>query len=139
MAAPPKGQPPNGNGSEEPRAQTTREAMAAAKSARSQVATYAERASELHPGTSLVLASDQPFWTTHQLAALQHMGVAGASVGDLQVFMHQSVRTQLDPFSGLAEHPAIGKRCFCFRQSEICRDTHEPGLQGHQAALVGEP
>jgi len=100
MAAPPKGQPPNGNGSEEPRAQTTREAMAAAKSARSQVATYAERASELHPGTSLVLASDQPFWTTHQLAALQHMGVAGASVGDLQVFMHQSVRTQLDPFSG---------------------------------------
>lgn len=50
------------------------------------------------PGESLVVAADQTNWTSEQVAALRHIGVDGATEGDLRVFFHQCQRTGLDPF-----------------------------------------
>ena len=49
--------------------------------------------------TALAVRGDQEFWTDKQLAALRQLGVEEASNGDLAVFLHQSVKTGLDPFS----------------------------------------
>lgn len=51
-----------------------------------------------HDG-SLVLASDQTYWTPSQVAALRHIGIDKASDGDLTVFHHVCQRTGLDPFA----------------------------------------
>lgn len=48
---------------------------------------------------SLVLDSAQHAFTPAQVAALTHIGVEGASDGDLQVFHHVCQRTGLDPFA----------------------------------------
>lgn len=48
--------------------------------------------------TDLTITSDQKAWTQTQKAALQQLGVEGASEGDLEVFFHQAQRTGLDPF-----------------------------------------
>lgn len=49
--------------------------------------------------TALAVTGEQDFWTDKQLAALRQMGVENASSGDLQVFLHQAMKTGLDPFS----------------------------------------
>lgn len=51
-------------------------------------------------GSSLALREDVPFFTSHQLATLQHLGVAGAPLGNLTLFFNQALRSQLDPFTG---------------------------------------
>lgn len=50
-------------------------------------------------GSTLTLHAGQEFWTEKQLAGLAQLGVAGASNGDLAVFMHVAQRTGLDPFA----------------------------------------
>ena len=47
----------------------------------------------------LAIRTEQAFWDDKQLAALHHLGVQGASNGDLAVFLHQVQRTGLDPFA----------------------------------------
>lgn len=47
----------------------------------------------------LALHADQEDWTPKQLATLEHMGVTGASLGDLAVFHHVCQRSGLDPFA----------------------------------------
>lgn len=54
---------------------------------------------EQHGGSTLVLSSDQTFWTDQQKAALNQLGVRGATDADLAVFFHQATRTGLDPFA----------------------------------------
>lgn len=49
--------------------------------------------------TTLALAADQTFFTPQQVSALEHIGVEGASEGDLGVFFHVAKRTGLDPFA----------------------------------------
>lgn len=49
-------------------------------------------------GNELTVFKDQDFWNKKQLAALQQMGVSGASNADLAVFLHECQRTGLDPF-----------------------------------------
>ena len=46
----------------------------------------------------LTVSADQSFWNDKQLAALEQMGVQGASNADLAVFLHECQRTGLDPF-----------------------------------------
>jgi phage recombination protein Bet len=48
---------------------------------------------------ALALRGTQTQWTDEQRAALTQLGLAEATPADLQVFMHQSQRTGLDPFS----------------------------------------
>lgn len=50
-------------------------------------------------GGTLALRQDQVDWTPTQRAALAQIGVEDASPADLQVFLHYSQRTGLDPFS----------------------------------------
>jgi hypothetical protein len=50
-------------------------------------------------GSGLALTSDQTWWNNRQRAALDQLGVQGASDGDLMVFMHVAQRTGLDPFA----------------------------------------
>lgn len=50
-------------------------------------------------GSGLTLADDQTWWNERQQKALEQLGVAGASQGDLLVFMHVAQRTGLDPFA----------------------------------------
>lgn len=52
-----------------------------------------------HEDTELALGDDQTAFTNQQRSALQHIGVAEASEGDLQVFFHVCKRTGLDPFA----------------------------------------
>lgn len=49
--------------------------------------------------TALALGTDQDQFTDRQIAALQHMGVDGATAGDLEVFFHRCKTSGLDPFS----------------------------------------
>ncbi|MBO9555555.1 phage recombination protein Bet [Cellulomonas sp.] len=51
------------------------------------------------PSTALTIADDQSSFNHQQVAALQHLGVQGASDGDLAVFFHVVKRTGLDPFA----------------------------------------
>lgn len=50
-------------------------------------------------GSQLTLTTDQAWWSEKQIAALQQLGVEGATNGDLAVFMHVAQRTGLDPFA----------------------------------------
>lgn len=52
-----------------------------------------------HTTSELAIGAEQLAWTEQQLATLQHLGVEGASEGDLRVFFHQAKRTGLDPFA----------------------------------------
>ncbi len=54
---------------------------------------------EVHTGSTLVLESDQTFWTDHQVAGLRQLGVDRAGNGDLAVYLHVCQRTGLDPFA----------------------------------------
>lgn len=54
---------------------------------------------ERQAGSDLVIASNQTFWTDHQIAALRQLGVDRASNADLAVYFHQATRTGLDPFA----------------------------------------
>lgn len=54
---------------------------------------------EIHQGSNLALSHEQSYWNDRQIAALRHMGVEGASEGDLTVFHHVCQRTGLDPFA----------------------------------------
>jgi phage recombination protein Bet len=49
-------------------------------------------------GSSLALTATQDFWTEKQKAALEQLGVEGASNADLAVFFHVAQRSGLDPF-----------------------------------------
>lgn len=49
--------------------------------------------------SDLTITDKQDGFTPNQVAALQQMGVNGASDGDLAVFFHQVQRTGLDPFA----------------------------------------
>lgn len=51
-----------------------------------------------HTGSTLAVHQDQQFWTDQQMAALQQLGVATNSQGDLAVFFHQAQKSGLDPF-----------------------------------------
>ncbi|MDK8436443.1 MULTISPECIES: RecT family recombinase [unclassified Brevibacterium] len=51
-----------------------------------------------HSGSTLAVHQDQQFWTDQQMAALQQLGVATNSQGDLAVFFHQAQKSGLDPF-----------------------------------------
>lgn len=51
-----------------------------------------------HTGSTLEVHKDQQFWTDQQMAALQQLGVATNSQGDLAVFFHQAQKSGLDPF-----------------------------------------
>lgn len=51
-----------------------------------------------HAGSTLEVHQDQQFWTDQQMAALQQLGVATNSQGDLAVFFHQAQKSGLDPF-----------------------------------------
>ncbi|WP_240373124.1 RecT family recombinase [Brevibacterium zhoupengii] len=51
-----------------------------------------------HGGSTLAVHQDQQFWTDQQMAALQQLGVATNSQGDLAVFFHQAQKSGLDPF-----------------------------------------
>lgn len=50
-------------------------------------------------GGNLGVRAEQTQWDDNQRAALVHIGIADASPGDQQVFLHYCQRTQLDPFS----------------------------------------
>ncbi len=50
------------------------------------------------PTSNLVIAPDQKTFSPQQLAALEAVGVEGASQGEIALFFHQCVRTGLDPF-----------------------------------------
>lgn len=50
-------------------------------------------------GNGLTITDEQDGWSNAQMAALQQLGVQGASNADLAVFLHQCQRTGLDPFS----------------------------------------
>ena len=54
-----------------------------------------------HPksSTDLTIDAEQTSFSTQQVAVLEHLGVSGASEGDLQVFFHVAKRTGLDPFA----------------------------------------
>ncbi|MGH3858468.1 phage recombination protein Bet [Actinokineospora sp.] len=83
------------------------------------------------PGTEIVrvgaLALDptQADWTERQQAALVQLGVAGASAGDLAVFLHQCQRTGLDPFT--KQIYMIGRKD---RQSNQTKWTIQTGIDG---------
>lgn len=49
--------------------------------------------------TALTIGDEQHQFTDMQVSALKHMGVEGASEGDLAVFFHVVKRTGLDPFA----------------------------------------
>lgn len=49
--------------------------------------------------SELAISAEQLDWTPQQLSTLQHLGVEGASEGDLRVYFHQAKRTGLDPFA----------------------------------------
>lgn len=51
------------------------------------------------PVGALALEPGQADWTERQRAALNQLGLAEAPAGDMAVFLHQSQRTQLDPFA----------------------------------------
>lgn len=51
------------------------------------------------PATALTIADEQGAFTPQQVDVLRHMGVEGASEGDLAVFFHVVKRTGLDPFA----------------------------------------
>ncbi len=53
----------------------------------------------LRPSGHLQIDAGQDFWTPEQIAALQVLGIKGATNGDLAVYFHYCRRTQLDPFS----------------------------------------
>ena len=53
----------------------------------------------IHGRTELAIDPEQVTWNVQQLAALEHLGVAGAARADLAVFYHQCVKTGLDPFA----------------------------------------
>jgi phage recombination protein Bet len=48
---------------------------------------------------ALALKSDQEWWSDYQIAALRQIGVGNAPNADLAVFLHQALKTGLDPFS----------------------------------------
>jgi phage recombination protein Bet len=54
---------------------------------------------EQRAGGNLEVRPGQTQWDDNQRAALVHLGIADASPGDQQVFLHYCQRTQLDPFS----------------------------------------
>lgn len=49
--------------------------------------------------STLAVTTGQEFWNAHQIAALQQLGIQGASNGDLAVFLNFAQRTGLDPFA----------------------------------------
>lgn len=49
--------------------------------------------------SELSIQADQQTFNTKQLAALEQLGVAGASRADQAIFFHHCVRTGLDPFA----------------------------------------
>ena len=54
---------------------------------------------ERHTGGTLEVRPGQRDWAPEQRAALAQLGLEKAPDGDLRVFLHQSQRTGLDPFS----------------------------------------
>jgi len=48
---------------------------------------------------TLAIHAGQDRWDAYQLAALQQLGIKGATNADLAVFLHYCQKTQLDPFS----------------------------------------
>lgn len=62
------------------------------------VASHATEVATRQVGT-LALEPGQAEWTERQRAALDQLGLSEAPQGDMAVFLHQSQRTQLDPFA----------------------------------------
>ena len=52
-----------------------------------------------HQSAALAIRPGQSQWDEFQVAALNQLGLAGASDGDRAVFLHQCQRTGLDPFA----------------------------------------
>jgi phage recombination protein Bet len=48
---------------------------------------------------ALALRGDQEWWSDKQIAALRQLGIGDAPNADLAVFLHQAIKTGLDPFS----------------------------------------
>jgi phage recombination protein Bet len=85
-------------------AETVTGAQEARAATADKITTWTKKADEIAlaagAGSSLALRDDVPFFTSHQLATLQHLGVAGAPLGNLTLFFNQALRSQLDPFTG---------------------------------------
>lgn len=80
------------------------------------------------PATALTLTDDQQAFTDTQVAALQQIGVQGASQGDLDVFFHQCRRTGLDPF--LKQVYMIARRKRVGRDQYETTQTIQTGIDG---------
>lgn len=85
-------------------------------------------------GTDLMIAAEQHTFTPAQVSALEHMGVKGASSGDLGVFFHVSKRTGLDPFA--RQIHMIGRRTFDHdANAYVTKWTIQTGIDGYR--LIG--
>lgn len=81
--------------------------------------------------TDLVIAPDQTRFNAAQRAALEHMGVANAPDGDLNVFFHRSKTTGLDPFSGQIH--MIGRKTWNPETgTKETRYTIQTGIDGYR-------
>lgn len=79
--------------------------------------------------TDLTIRDEQTFWTERQVAALNQLGVDGATNADLAVFFHQSVRTGLDPFA--RQIYMIGRNAFDQRTNRwVTKQTIQTGIDG---------
>lgn len=86
------------------------------------------------PSTALTIADDQSTFTENQVAVLSHMGVEGASDGDLAVFFHVVKRTGLDPFA--KQIYMIGRNTFDQRRNSwVTKWTIQTGIDGYR--LIG--
>lgn len=77
------------------------------------------------PQSDLVIHSSQGFWSPKQRAALEQLGVKGASNADLAVFFHQCVRTGLDPFA--RQVYMLGRKD---RVTGLVKQTIQMGIDG---------
>lgn len=84
--------------------------------------------------TELTIDAEQSGFSDQQVAVLQHLGVEGATEGDLDVFFHVVKRTQLDPFA--RQIYMIGRNTYDQRQDKwVTKQTIQTGIDGYR--LIG--
>lgn len=80
--------------------------------------------------TALSIAAEQTAFTEQQVATLSHLGVEGASEGDLGVFFHVVKRTGLDPFA--RQIYMIGRRGKDANDQWVTKWTIQTGIDGYR-------